>query len=238
MRYLGGKSRVAKQLVAQMPDDVRNVYEPFCGGGAMTVALANKYGTVQASDIHHDLITMWRLLQEGWEPPEDVSEEAWRLWKYEIPRTPEQAATKAFVGYGCSFGGKYFGGYARSRGTSRNFADESKRNVLKQVESLRDVVFVAGDYETLVRASPGDLVYCDPPYEGTTKYKTGDFDHKRFWEWANRLADNGVMMYISEYQAPEGWTEVWSKEQKLQVKINDGKPRANRTERLFTREVG
>ena len=42
MRYLGGKSRVAKQLVAQMPDVGGAVYEPFCGGGAMTVALAEE----------------------------------------------------------------------------------------------------------------------------------------------------------------------------------------------------
>ena len=53
MRYLGGKSRIAKNIVAQMPSPsaVRNVYEPFCGGGAVTVALAQKYRAVQASDI-------------------------------------------------------------------------------------------------------------------------------------------------------------------------------------------
>ena len=76
MRYLGGKSLIAKTIVAQMPspDAVRNVYEPFCGGGAVTVALAQKYSTVQASDIHEDLICMWRSLQDGWTPPTEVSE--------------------------------------------------------------------------------------------------------------------------------------------------------------------
>ena len=205
----------------------------------MTVALAERYDTVLASDIHFDLICMWRELQAGWEPPENVSEKSWAFWRAVEPLTHEESALKAFIGYGCSFGGKYYGGYARRRNSRRNDAAESKRNALKQIKSLQDVTFEWGDYQAITqRAMPGDLIYCDPPYEGTTEYKTGDFEHKRFWEWANRLADNGVMMYISEYQAPEGWTEVWSKKQKLQVKLNDGKPRATRVERLFTREVG
>ena len=234
MRYLGGKSRIAKRLVAQMPDDVGCVYEPFCGGGAVTVALAQKYGAVQASDVHEDLIHMWRSLQEGWEPPTEVSEDDYQHWRYTEPTTQEEAALKAFIGYGCSFGGKWFGGFARSVG--RDHSQESRRNVLKQAQHLSNVTFVSGYYDTLVKAKPGDLVYCDPPYEGTTKYKD-DFDHERFWGWANRLADSGVLVYVSEYNAPDGWTEVWRKEQKLQVKRNDGSSRETRVERLFTKEV-
>ena len=31
----------------------------------------------------------------------------------------------------------------------------------------------------------GDVVYCDPPYQGTTAadYYTEEFDHDKFWEW-------------------------------------------------------
>lgn len=236
MRYLGGKSRIAKQIVAQMPasEDVGRVYEPFCGGGAVTVALAQKYGSVQASDVHRDLIHMWQSLQEGWEPPTEVSEEDYQHWRYTEPTTQEESALKAFIGYGCSFGGKWFGGFARDGKGVRNFAAESIRNLNKAVPHLTNAVFVTGDYESLVKAKPGDLVYCDPPYEGTTKYKD-DFDHARFWAWATGLADSGVHVYVSEYNAPDSWTEVWRKEQKLQVKRNDGSQRGTRVERLFTK---
>lgn len=237
MRYLGGKSRIAKQIVAQMPasEDVGRVYEPFCGGGAVTVALAQKYGAVQASDVHADLIHMWRSLQEGWEPPTEVSEEDYQHWRYTEPTTQEEAALKAFIGYGCSFGGKWFGGFARggfnSDGSPRNHQEESRRNVLRDLWRLNNVTFLAGGYETVVRAKPGDLVYCDPPYEGTTKYKD-DFDHERFWDWANRLADNGVFVYVSEYSAPDGWTGVWSKRQHRSVKRQGD---ISTIERLFTK---
>lgn len=42
MRYQGGKSRIAARLAAvirqRCTEDI--IYEPFCGGGAMTLALA------------------------------------------------------------------------------------------------------------------------------------------------------------------------------------------------------
>ena len=49
--------------------------------GAVTVALAQKYSVVQASDVHKDLIYMWRSLQEGWTPPTEVSEELYQQTK-------------------------------------------------------------------------------------------------------------------------------------------------------------
>lgn len=239
MRYLGGKSLIAKTIVAQMPspDAVRNVYEPFCGGGAVTVALAQKYSTVQASDIHEDLICMWRSLQDGWTPPTEVSEELYQHWRYTEPTTQEEAALKAFLGYGGSFGGRYFEGFARggftADGTHRNHQQESRRRVLSDVQQMYNVTFRSGDYEVLVRAKPGDLVYCDPPYKDTKSYSRIErFDYERFWGWANHLAETGVSVYVSELQAPDGWEPIWSKSQNRSVKRQGD---VTTTESLFTK---
>lgn len=42
----------------------------------------------------------------------------------------------------------------------------------------------------------GDVVYCDPPYEGTASY-SGGFDHKAFYDWA---ASRDYPVYFSSYQ--------------------------------------
>lgn len=54
----------------------------------------------------------------------------------------------------------------------------------------------------------GDIVYCDPPYQGTKKYQQG-FDHDAFWEWV-RTRDYPV--YVSEYNAPKDFVSIFKKE--------------------------
>jgi DNA adenine methylase len=54
--------------------------------------------------------------------------------------------------------------------------------------------------------APGTVLYCDPPYCGTTGYKALEpFNSEAFWFWAREHARRGVHVYVSEYQAPAGW---------------------------------
>lgn len=69
------------------------------------------------------------------------------------------------------------------KGTDRNYYDEAVRNVLKQFEFITDVKYECKDYkDTLVS---GAVIYCDPPYEGTTGYKD-DFKHIEYWDWVRK----------------------------------------------------
>ena len=56
----------------------------------------------------------------------------------------------------------------------------------------------------------GDVVYCDPPYQGTTAadYYTDGFDNNKFWEWV-RTRDYPV--YVSEYNAPDDFVSIFEK---------------------------
>ena len=73
----------------------------------------------------------------------------------------------------------------------------------------------------------GDVVYCDPPYKNTRGYGIL-FDSDSFWGWA-RTRDFPV--YVSEYQAPEDFISIWSKEKRSI--INSESPTAPRTEHIF-----
>ena len=200
------------------------------GGGAVTQHLAQKFKRVYASDAHEDLMLMWQAVQDGWVPPSNVS-----LEEYQALRDAEPSALRGFVGFGGSFGGKWFGGYARggfnADGTPRNHQDESARSLVKSAGKLHNVTFMQCSYEQF-SVPTGSVIYCDPPYADTTGYEMG-FDSAKFWQWAERQARAGVLVYVSEYKAPDGWGCVWE----AAIRQSSARPeqgRDIRIERLFT----
>lgn len=55
--------------------------------------------------------------------------------------------------------------------------------------------YTCGSYEAY-EYTDGDIVYCDPPYEGTNGYKDTIFDHKAFYDW---VATRPYPVYFSSY---------------------------------------
>lgn len=206
---MGGKARQAKKIVDVVVSDVSlgaHYYEPFLGGGwiATEVAKRDVFDEMVLSDLHPDLVMMWSDALEGWVPPEDVP-----LDEYEELRSGPMSARRGFVGFACSFGAKWFGGYARGGG--RNWAAEGSRSLVRKVEVLRDrdVRVECRDYME-ISPRPRDVVYCDPPYANTTGYSPSlTFDHDQFWEWATSLSLAGVVVYVSEFSAPDNWVSIF-----------------------------
>ena len=77
------------------------------------------------------------------------------------------------------------------------------------------------------------IIYCDPPYASTTKYKD-DFDHDKFWIWCEQKVKEGHSVYVSEYNAPNNWNCIWEKEITSSLTQDTGSKKA--TEKLFTLE--
>jgi len=232
MRYMGGKSRIAKELAGVMlaGSPGRDIYvEPFIGGGAVAAHMGSHFEIAQYSDFHEDLMLMWDALLDGWQPPTTVTYGQYQDARYAT--TP--SATRGFIGYGCSFGGRWFEGYARYQDT--NFAASSARVVLKQVTGMTPALghkAFQSSFFDLETPPVGTVAYLDPPYADTKGYsKMGSFDHARFWEQATEWAESGVDVYVSEYAAPADWAPVWEKQviQQLDPRKNREKP----TERLF-----
>jgi len=228
MRYQGGKSRIAAEIVKtiQTLTTEREIYEPFCGGGAVTIALAKAGFRVYASDSHEDLILMWQAILAGDATVSaDVTEE-----EYQQLKTAAPSARRGFVGYGTSFGGKWFGGFARGGGS--NYAATSRRSSEHILSCNPLPTFRHADYTE----TPDHVVaYLDPPYAGTTSYKSaGKFDHDAFWSWVSRRQG---ATFISELSCPLDLPVVWRKQHKSQNASNSptskGAAIIEREERLY-----
>lgn len=222
MQYMGGKSRIAGQIAEVILGSTheRSRYiEPFLGAGSVAEKLVPEFRTAYLSDASPDLIAMWLALQNGWEPPAKVSREL-----YDALRDAGPSALRAFAGYGCSFGGKWFGGYAaNSRGD--NYANQSRGSLLRKICRMSTAGFFCLDYREVI-IPWGSVVYLDPPYAGTTPYDgLPVFDHGAFWDWAEALAER-CDVFVSEYSAPSGWASVWSAAPRASMRIDDNKGRA------------
>lgn len=196
MRYLGGKSRLRHEIASYLTS-IRGglkYFEPFVGGGWV---LQEMSGVRYASDVNEFLITLYKSLQSGWVPPDELSEREYNIIRQSMDK---HNPLTAFAGICCSFGGKWFGGYARNA-SGTNYARTGKKSLLKQLPKIIDVKFATRQY---YECNPkGLLIYCDPPYNGTTEYaiKT-KFDYNLYYstmkEWSK---DNIVIM--SEYSMPK-----------------------------------
>ena len=222
MQYVGGKFRIATKLASYL-ESVRNgraFIEPFCGGANITAAMSGKR---IASDLCEDVVLLWSAVANGWEPPTQVSEA-----EYQAAKVSPPSALRGFIGFGCSFGGKFFGGYARSG--ARNYAMNAHNAIMKKAKNLQGVPFLCREYAEC--APINSLVYCDPPYANTTQgYSSTSFDSALFWNTARRWAQEGNTVLVSEYTAPAFANEVWSIETKTDMHCKEGKE--PRVEKLF-----
>ena len=136
----------------------------------------------------------------------------------------------AHCGFNATFGAKWFGGYARPRKLTGYDRDVicGKNSLIKQMPLLSGVKFVNSSYSDL-DIPPQSLIYCDPPYAGTAKYKD-DFNHNEFWQWCREKCTEGHQVFISEYNAPDDFVCIWSKE--IQSGLNTNTTKKG-VERLF-----
>lgn len=229
MKYMGSKNRIAKHILPIILKDRKEgqwYVEPFVGG-------ANMIDKVDGNRIGNDhniyVIKLLKAIQNGFIPPDSISEEEYKHHQGKKMVNP----LTAFIGFGCSYSGKWFGGYARgnaSNGESRNYCLESKRNLLKQKSGIIGIEFSCCQYWNLP-IPPNSIIYCDPPYENTTKYGK-KFDHGEFWNWCRNQKLFGHTIFISEYNAPEDFKCIWQKEVNSSLTKNTGAKKA--TEKLFT----
>ena len=227
MRYMGGKSRIAKDIASQINDFTqgnRPFVSLFCGSCVIESKVDSPLKIL--NDKHPYLIAMWRGLQQGYELPESLTREEYYDVKDNLDRDP---VLSGFVGFGCSFGGKWFGGYARdSVGT--NYALASKRSVMKDSIPLKDAIFTNLDYRD-VEIPEGAVIYADPPYAKTTGYSTGEFDSNRFWEYIRFLSKKHVVL-ISEQSAPSDFFTLWERSFTRTLDVNKNN-QPKKVEKLF-----
>lgn len=218
MQYFGGKSRISNELsdeLNKMLKKDQSFVDLFCGSCNVVSKICDSRVRI-ANDKHPYLIKMHSEIQKGWIPPSNVTEEEYKHIKNNLD---ENQQLSGFVGFACSFSGKWWGGYARNK-RGDNFALQSKRSLLAKHNTMRDVIFTSFDYNK-VDIPHGSLVYCDIPYKDTTQYSNilGIFDHEEFYNWIISNKENFTVVF-SEYKknVPSCFSIIWEKNSNKEIR--------------------
>lgn len=226
MKYLGSKNRISKHLKPIIEGylvDKKTYIEPFVGGANMIdkIDFDNKIG----SDINHYLIDLLNKLKEGTDfLPNTITEEEYKKVKDNKDIYPDWYV--ALVGFGATFGARWFEGYARDKKTGRDLPNESIRNLKKQAPNLKNTTFKTCGYEAYKNVKNA-VIYCDIPYSNSKRYKD-PFNKDEFINFLLELDESNVIL-VSEYEMPEeNFSKIWEKE--VKVSISQTK---KATEKLF-----
>ena len=260
MKYMGSKNRIAddiietilneyvKRLKSSRSDlivysrDSDTFVDVFCGGCSVIEKVPNTYKRI-ANDKQKYLIAMWRRLTKGYSIglPTTISRELYSDVRDSYNKGDDRYRddVKGWVGFMASFNGRFFdGGYSGhnvvgKNGKARDYIKENITNTLNQIQNLSDVQWYDLDYEELTKHIPeNSILYCDPPYKGTTQYSISkDFDYERFYNWCRKMSKKGHFVFVSEYEMPEDFKCIWSKQiTNAMHQTNTKKP----VEKLFT----
>ena len=224
MRYQGSKARLFKKLSTIVCRNLtpNKIFIDMFGGGMNFVDKVDCKQKI-ANDFNSYVVELWKDIQENGMKniPYNVSEADYYDAKKAYLCNDYSRYSKAQIAYiavCCSYSGKWWGGYAHyNEKRNEDHVKEAYYNLKRQVEgfvNLRNTMFVNSSYSDwgfdsssrYLLPSPEDcVIYCDPPYMNTVKYKD-DFDSEAFWKWVRKLSKYGYEIYVSEYNAPKDFT--------------------------------
>lgn len=223
VKWVGGKTKLLPELLARMPARFGRYYEPFAGGAALFFRVAparavlgdrNAALMLTYQTIARELDGVTAVLKQHAAKQRRLGErhylavrDAWNAG-YGIP--VERAAAFLYLNRAC-----YNGLWRVNRSGVFNVPMGRYSDPLSGIaERLRVAApalaraeFRAGDYRAVIRdARRGDLVYFDPPYDGTfTSYTAESFGDASQAELAyevRRLAQRGVRVMVSNADTP------------------------------------
>ena len=238
MVYQGSKARVAKYIcpIIQKYIDETNAetfIDAFCGGANVIqyMSARNKIGY----DTNPYLIALLNNLDKIESVEVPISREHYNdvkaAWRQRERESQYPDWYIGAIGFIASFGGKFFNGcYAKDAYNSdpkRHLHTERKNNILRQVASLKDCAFETKDFFTLDIKNA--VIYCDPPYNKTTKYPYDIYESDKFWNKVRELSRDNIVL-VSELSAPDDFIELWRREIRNTVGSSNS---LKQTEKLF-----
>lgn len=236
MKYVGSKSRIVPAIVPIIQGYIDRAgasayIEPFVGGANVIDKIKAEYRV--GLDINGYLIALLQYVKSGGVLPDTISREQYAAIRVDKSAFPAWMVGAA--GFLASYNGKFFGGYAGRVNTKqgeRDYYDEARRDLQKQAAAFQTVDFARFDYRNV---SFNDcVIYCDPPYFGTTGYNGEVFDTAEFWNIIRAWSERNVVL-VSEETAPPDFKCIWSGDVK---RTQDNASRKTATEKLFIFERG
>ena len=218
MQYLGSKNRLSKELIPILQKylidyDINIYIEPFVGGANVIDKI--KCDTRIGYDNNEYLIALLNQAKNDTAVfPKSITYDEYYKVKDNINDYPKWYV--GLVGFAGSYSAKWFGGYAKGNDT-RDRQNEAIRNLINQSKSLQSITFNHSDFRDIPNTINA-LIYCDPPYRDTTKYKDS-FPYKDYYDWVRELSKNNVVI-CSEYWMPDDFICIWSKTHKTLINSN------------------
>jgi DNA adenine methylase len=174
VKWLGGKRHMVRTLLSVLPERFGRYYEPFAGGAALFFALCPQSAVI--GDRNEYLLELYECLRSdadavfghlsGYADYYAVR----RGWNEgQFAPGPVRASAFLWLNRMC-FNGLWrvnrHGAMNSPRGDARPVFDFEALRAAGR--ALRSAELIAGDYRAAVSsASAGDVVYLDPPYDGT-----------------------------------------------------------------------
>ena len=218
VKWAGGKRALVPDIARLLPDSLGTYWEPFLGGGAVYFALESKLTAARLSDVNQELALAYQIVRNDVDTLIGLLEchaerhdrkHYLRVRKSDDNlRAVEMAARFIYLNKTC-YNGLYRvnkqGRFNVPIGRYKNPNICDADNLRAASEALQKATVRIDDFDK-IRPAEGDFVYCDPPYDGTfTGYDANGFtddDQKRLRDAANRWADAGANVMLSNADTP------------------------------------
>lgn len=184
--YQGSKRYLANAIIPLLPSDTQRIFEPFCGSAAISIA-AKYTGRVKEAviaDVNAPLIELWNAILNQ---PQELCLQYERMWmdQMEDPKMYFNKVREAFNDQPTPArllyllnrivkGAVRYGRDGRFNQSADNRRLGAKPKVVASrisgvCEVMKGTRAIAGDYASVaLEASQADVVYMDPPYQGTS----------------------------------------------------------------------
>ena len=228
VKWAGGKRSLVPALAPCFPDEIGTYWEPFVGGGAVFFALAKRIRHAILSDTNEELVLTYQVVKSSVEALIDRlrlhkrkheeragqtdgdGKSYYRLVRDCEPTDPVEIAARFIYLNKTCYNGLYRvnsqGRFNVPEGRYKN-PDICNADRLRETSrALEKAVIRAGDFGSVVQPGPGDLVYCDPPYDGVfTGYQASGFgenDQERLRDAASAWRRSGARVVLSNADTP------------------------------------
>lgn len=233
VQYQGSKRNLAPVIIRYFPDDIETLIEPFSGTCAVTILAAKEKlcDSFIVNDINAPLIAM---MKECINNPNRLAEEYKKIWSGQFEEGQDNVSyfytIRDLFNSGETDPAKMLFLLARVvKGAVRynangimNQSCDNRRNGTKPELVAKNAALISGllkgktqffslDYKEIFKmATPQDLIYMDPPYQGTSnrenprdnRYIAG-VEFEEFVEALRTLNERGIR-YIVSYDGKTG----------------------------------
>ena len=178
IRWVGGKSRLLPRILPHVPENIKNYYEPFLGGGAVYLACASRVsGRSYLADLNEHLVAAWVAMRDhqselrpllDWYLAND-SKEFYYTVRSTVPTLLIEKAARFLYLNGVSWN-HLWRENSRTGAMNVPWGDRQFKGIDGPTMTaignlLAGVDIVTADFRDILKSvSCGDFVYLDPPY--------------------------------------------------------------------------